>query len=185
MTMIRPIIDPLNLSGRGVTAVLGPTNTGKTFYAIERMISHPTGVIGLPLRLLAREVYTRVCERVGEENVALITGEEKIVPPKARFSVCTVEAMPRETKAAFVAIDEVQLAGDLERGHIFTDRILHLRGYEETLLLGAETMGGILKHLLRGITIVTRPRLSQIIHAGQKKITRLPPRWRRISSAIA
>ena len=176
MTMIRPITDPLNLSGRGVTAVLGPTNTGKTYYAIERMISHPTGVIGLPLRLLAREVYTRVCEKVGEENVALITGEEKIVPPRARFSVCTVEAMPRETRAAFVAIDEVQLAGDLERGHIFTDRILHLRGYEETLLLGAETMADILQHLLRGINIITRPRLSQIVHAGQKKLTRLPPR---------
>ncbi|MGL4489270.1 MAG: helicase-related protein [Rhizobiaceae bacterium] len=167
---------PLVLSGRGVTAVLGPTNTGKTHFAIERMLSHATGVIGLPLRLLAREVYTRVCEKVGEANVSLVTGEEKIVPPKARYSVCTVEAMPRETKAAFVAIDEVQLAGDLERGHIFTDRILHLRGREETLLLGAESMRGILEHLLRGINIVTRPRLSQLLFAGQKKITRLPPR---------
>ncbi|EPE95941.1 ATP-dependent DNA helicase [Rhizobium grahamii CCGE 502] len=164
------------LSGRGVTAVLGPTNTGKTHYAIERMVAHGTGVIGLPLRLLAREVYTRVAEKVGVQNVALVTGEEKISPPNARFSVCTVEAMPRETKAAFVAIDEVQLAGDLERGHIFTDRILHLRGRDETLLLGAGTMRPILQQLLPGITVVERPRLSHLFYAGQKKITRLPQR---------
>ena len=142
------------LSGRGVTAVLGPTNTGKTHYAIERMVAHGSGVIGLPLRLLAREVYTRVVEKVGTNAVALVTGEEKISPPNARFSVCTVEAMPRETNAAFVAIDEVQLAADLERGHIFTDRILHLRGREETLLLGAGTMRPILERFLPGITIV-------------------------------
>ncbi|WP_306934943.1 helicase-related protein [Agrobacterium larrymoorei] len=164
------------LSGRGVTAVLGPTNTGKTHYAIERMVAHGSGVIGLPLRLLAREVYTRLVEKVGANNVALITGEEKISPPRAKYSVCTVEAMPRETNAAFVAIDEVQLAGDLERGHIFTDRILHLRGKEETLLLGAGTMRPILEKLLPGIVMVQRPRLSQLFYAGSKKITRLPQR---------
>jgi len=164
------------LSGRGVSAVLGPTNTGKTHFAIERMVAHGSGIIGLPLRLLAREVYTRVVERVGAHNVALVTGEEKISPPNARFSVCTVEAMPRETKVAFVAIDEIQLAGDLERGHIFTDRLLHLRGREETLLLGSATMKSILIQLLPGITIVERPRLSQLFYAGQKKITRLPQR---------
>ncbi|CAD7047614.1 helicase [Pseudorhizobium endolithicum] len=164
------------LSGRGVTAVLGPTNTGKTHYAIERMVAHGSGVIGLPLRLLAREVYTRVVEKVGVAAVALVTGEEKITPPGARFSVCTVEAMPRETNAAFVAIDEVQLAADLERGHIFTDRILHLRGREETLLLGAGTMRAILERILPGITVVERPRMSQLFYAGQKKITRLPQR---------
>ncbi|MDH4413557.1 MAG: helicase-related protein [Rhizobium sp.] len=164
------------LSGRGVNAVLGPTNTGKTHFAIERMVAHGSGMIGLPLRLLAREVYTRVVERVGVQNVALVTGEEKISPPKARFSVCTVEAMPRETKVAFVAIDEIQLASDLERGHIFTDRLLHLRGREETLLLGSSTMKSILIQLLPGITIVERPRLSQLFYAGQKKITRLPQR---------
>ena len=164
------------LSGRGVTAVLGPTNTGKTHYAIDRMVAHGSGIIGLPLRLLAREVYTRLTERVGAAHVALVTGEEKISPPGARYSVCTVEAMPRETRAAFVAIDEVQLAGDLERGHIFTDRILHLRGRDETLLLGAGTMRPILEHLLPGITVVERPRLSQLFYAGQKKITRLPQR---------
>jgi ATP-dependent RNA helicase SUPV3L1/SUV3 len=164
------------LSGRGVTAVLGPTNTGKTHYAIERMVAHGSGVIGLPLRLLAREVYARVVEKVGVSQVALVTGEEKITPPQARFSVCTVEAMPRETRASFVAIDEVQLAGDLERGHIFTDRVLHLRGRDETLLLGAATMRPILEKLLPGITVVERPRLSQLFYAGQKKITRLPQR---------
>ncbi len=163
-------------SGHTVKAVLGPTNTGKTHYAIERMVAHSSGVIGLPLRLLAREVYGRVAEKVGASQVALITGEEKIVPPKARFQVCTVEAMPPETDAAFVAIDEVQLAGDLERGHIFTDRILNVRGREETLLLGAGTMAGILRQLLPGIDIVSRPRMSQLVYAGSKKITRLPRR---------
>lgn len=167
---------PMILSGRGVTAVLGPTNTGKTHFAIERMVAHGSGIIGLPLRLLAREVYQRVVERVGVSQVALVTGEEKIAPAGARFSVCTVEAMPRETKAAFVAIDEIQLAGDLERGHIFTDRLLHLRGRDETLLLGSATMKPILQQVLPGITIVERPRLSQLFYAGQKKITRLPQR---------
>ncbi len=167
---------PLIATGRDVTAVLGPTNTGKTHLAIERMVAHETGVIGLPLRLLAREVYARVCEKVGAHNVALITGEEKIAPPGARYSVCTVEAMPRQTDAAFVAIDEIQLAGDLERGHIFTDRLLHLRGRQETLLLGAATMRGILEKLLRGLSVVTRPRMSHLAYAGSKKITRLPRR---------
>ncbi|MBZ9889652.1 helicase [Mesorhizobium sp. BR1-1-3] len=168
--------EPLILSGRDVTAVLGPTNTGKTHLAIERMVAHESGIIGLPLRLLAREVYARVCEKVGAHKVALITGEEKIQPPGAKYSVCTVEAMPRETDAAFVAIDEVQLAGDLERGHIFTDRILHLRGRQETLLLGAATMQSILQRLLRGVSVVTRPRLSHLAYAGSKKLTRLPRR---------
>ena len=172
----QPKNDPLILSGRDVTAVLGPTNTGKTHLAIERMVAHESGLIGLPLRLLAREVYGRVCEKVGADKVALVTGEEKILPPGARYSVCTVEAMPRETDAAFVAIDEVQLAGDLERGHIFTDRILHLRGRQETLLLGAATMQGILTRLLRGVSVVTRPRLSHLAYSGSKKLTRLPAR---------
>ncbi len=176
MNLTGKLSDPLVLSGRDVTAVLGPTNTGKTHLAIERLIAHQSGVIGLPLRLLAREVYGRVCDKVGAANVALITGEEKIIPPGARYSVCTVEAMPRETDAAFVAIDEIQLAGDLERGHIFTDRLLHLRGRQETLLLGSGTMRGILETLLPGISVVTRPRMSMLTHAGSKKITRLPNR---------
>ncbi|SEB52424.1 ATP-dependent RNA helicase SUPV3L1/SUV3 [Nitratireductor aquibiodomus] len=167
---------PRVLSGRNVTAILGPTNTGKTHLAIERMVAHSSGIIGLPLRLLAREVYSRVVAKVGEHHVALITGEEKIAPPGARFSVCTVEAMPREADVAFVAIDEVQLAADLERGHIFTDRILHLRGREETLLLGAGTMRGILEKLLPGLSVITRPRMSVLTYSGSRKITRLPRR---------
>lgn len=167
---------PLILSGRDVTAVLGPTNTGKTHLAIERMVAHESGLIGLPLRLLAREVYARLCEKVGANKVALVTGEEKIQPAGAKYSVHTVEALPRETDAAFVAIDEVQLAGDLERGHIFTDRILNLRGRQETLLLGAATMHGILQKLLKGVSVVTRPRLSHLAYAGSKKLTRLPRR---------
>ena len=114
--------------GRGVTAVLGPTNTGKTHLAIERMLAQPSGTIGLPLRLLAREVYGRIAERIGAGNVALITGEEKITPPGARYRVCTVEAMPSTVDSDFVAIDEVQLAADLGRGHIFTDRVLKAWG---------------------------------------------------------
>ena len=176
MNFASPQKQPLLVSGRDVTAVLGPTNTGKTHLAIERMVAHESGVIGLPLRLLAREVYGRVVEKVGASKVALITGEEKIVPTGARYSVCTVEAMPRQTDAAFVAIDEVQLAADFERGHIFTDRILHLRGRQETLLLGAATMRGILEKLLRGVNVVTRPRLSHLAYAGSKKLTRLPRR---------
>jgi ATP-dependent RNA helicase SUPV3L1/SUV3 len=168
--------ETIRFDGTNVTAVLGPTNTGKTFLAIDRMVAHSSGVIGLPLRLLAREVYQKVVDRVGVSKVALITGEEKIKPPNARYHVCTVEAMPRRTDAAFVAIDEVQLAADLERGHVFTDRILHCRGREETLLLGASTMRGVLERLLRGVQVVTRPRLSQLFYSGSKKTTRLPRR---------
>ena len=167
---------PRRFSARNVTAVLGPTNTGKTHLAIERMLGHESGVIGLPLRLLAREVYGRVAARAGAEQVALVTGEEKILPANPRYWVSTVEAMPRETNAAFVAIDEVQIAGDLERGHVFTDRILNLRGSQETLLLGAATMRGIIEQLLPGVHVVTRPRMSVLSYAGQKKLTRLPQR---------
>ena len=167
---------PRRWSARNVTAVLGPTNTGKTHLAIERMLGHESGVIGLPLRLLAREVYARVAARAGADQVALVTGEEKIVPPQPRYWVSTVEAMPRETDAAFVAIDEVQIAGDLERGHVFTDRILNLRGSQETLLLGAATMRGIIEQLLPGVHVVVRPRMSVLSYGGQKKLTRLPQR---------
>ena len=162
--------------GAGVTAVLGPTNTGKTHLAIERMLAHSSGLIGLPLRLLAREVYNRAVERVGAEAVALVTGEEKIKPPNPRFWVATVEAMPRDLDVAFLAIDEIQLAADFERGHVFTDRMLHRRGREETLVLGAATMRPIVERLLPGASIVSRPRLSQLTFAGEKKLTRLPRR---------
>ena len=162
--------------GAGVTAVLGPTNTGKTHLAIERMIAHSSGIIGLPLRLLAREVYNKIVARVGAEAVALITGEEKIKPKNPRFWVSTVEAMPRDLDVSFLAVDEIQIAADLERGHVFTDRILNRRGRDETLLLGAATMRPIIERLLPGASIVTRPRLSQLEFAGDRKITRQPRR---------
>ena len=158
--------------GTGVTAVLGPTNTGKTHLAIERMLGHSSGVIGLPLRLLAREVYNKISARAGAENVALITGEEKIKPPNPRYWVATVEAMPRELDTAFVAIDEVQLGADMERGHVFTDRMLNRRGREETLVLGAATMRPMVEKLLPGANIVSRPRLSQLTFDGDRKLSR-------------
>src|SRR4051794_39692872 len=162
--------------GAGVTAVLGPTNTGKTHLAIERMLAHSSGMIGLPLRLLAREVYNKCVDRVGADAVALITGEEKIKPANPRFWVATVEAMPRDLDVAFVAIDEIQLGADLERGHVFTDRMLNRRGREETLVLGAATVRPMIERLLPGAHVLTRPRLSQLTFAGEKKITRLPRR---------
>ncbi len=161
---------------RNVTAVLGPTNTGKTHLAIERMLGHETGLIGLPLRLLAREVYDKVAARTGADRVALITGEEKIKPENPRYYVCTVEAMPREADVDFLAIDEVQLAADPERGHVFTDRLLHVRGRQETLLLGAQTMREAISDLIPGANFISRPRLSKLTYAGEKKITRMPPR---------
>ena len=162
--------------GAGVTAVLGPTNTGKTHLAIERMVAHSSGIIGLPLRLLAREVYNKIVDKVGVELVALITGEEKIKPPKARYWVSTVEAMPRDLDVSFLAVDEIQIAADLERGHVFTDRMLNRRGRDETLLLGAATMRPIIERLLPGASIVTRPRLSQLEFSGDRKLTRQPRR---------
>ncbi|MEM8852224.1 MAG: helicase-related protein [Pseudomonadota bacterium] len=145
------------------------------------MLAHRSGVIGLPLRLLAREVYGRIVARLGPEVAALITGEEKILPPGARYYVATVEAMPLDLDVDFVAIDEVQLAGDLERGRVFTDRMLRVRGRHETLLLGASTARGLLERLNPGINVITRPRMSILSYAGEKKLTRLPPR----SAAVA
>jgi len=162
--------------GAGVTAVLGPTNTGKTHLAIERMLAHSSGMIGLPLRLLAREVYNKIVDRVGAPLVALITGEEKIKPPNARYWVSTMEAMPRDLDVAFLAIDEIQLGADFERGHVFTDRMLNRRAREETLVLGAATMRPMVEKLLPGAHIISRPRLSMLTYAGDKKLTRLPRR---------
>ncbi|MGL4324282.1 MAG: helicase-related protein, partial [Beijerinckiaceae bacterium] len=172
---MRTVLTPRERA-RNVTAVLGPTNTGKTHLAIERMLGHDSGMIGLPLRLLAREVYQRVVEKAGVQAVALITGEEKIKPPGARYWVCTVEAMPRDLDVSFVAIDEIQLAANFDRGHVFTDRLLNRRGRGETLLIGAATMKPVVENLLPGVHVVSRPRLSQLTFAGEKKITRLPPR---------
>ncbi|ACB93733.1 helicase-related protein [Beijerinckia indica] len=161
---------------KGVSILLGPTNTGKTHHAIERMLAHPSGMIGLPLRLLAREVYHRVVEKAGLGAVALITGEEKIKPATARYWISTVEAMPRDLDLSFVAIDEIQLASDLDRGHVFTDRLLNRRGRDETLLIGAATMQRALAELLPGAHFLARPRLSKLSFAGEKKMARLPRR---------
>ena len=162
--------------GHRVKAVLGPTNTGKTHLAIERMLAHASGIIGFPLRLLARENYDRMVAQKGARHVALITGEEKIIPPDARWFSCTVEAMPLDRRAEFLAVDEIQLCADPDRGHIFTDRLLHARGLVETMFLGAETIRPLLHRLIPEATVETRPRLSQITHAGAMKLTRLPPR---------
>ena len=159
-----------------LTAVLGPTNTGKTHLAVERLCGHASGIIGFPLRLLAREVYEKVVALKGEPNVALITGEEKIVPPNARYYLSTVEAMPVEKDVAFIAIDEGQVAADPERGHVFTDRLLHARGYAETMILGSETLRPLVRKLLPDAEIITRPRFSTLSYAGSKKLSRLPRR---------
>lgn len=162
--------------GGRVTAVLGPTNTGKTHLAVERMLGHRTGVIGLPLRLLAREIYDRVVAQKGVGAVALVTGEEKIVPPRPNYFVCTVEAMPLTWRADFLAVDEIQLCADSERGHVFTHRLLHARGEHETMFLGAATMKPIIRRLLPDAEFIERPRFSVLGHAGEKKLSRLPRR---------
>ena len=159
-----------------IVAVLGPTNTGKTHYAIERMLGHRTGVIGLPLRLLAREVYDKIVAIRGPSVVALVTGEERIVPPRTQYWVCTVEAMPEGMGADFVAIDEIQLCADPERGHVFTDRLLRSRGTAETLFLGADTMRGPIAALVPEAQFVRRDRMSQLVYSGSKKISRMPAR---------
>jgi ATP-dependent RNA helicase SUPV3L1/SUV3 len=159
-----------------VRAVLGPTNTGKTHLAIARLLAHASGIIGFPLRLLARENYDRMVVAKGARNVALITGEEKIVPPEARYFACTVEAMPLDRDAEFVAVDEIQLCADPDRGHVFTDRLLHARGLVETMFLGAETIRPLLQRLVPQAEIETRPRLSRLTYAGPLKLNRLPPR---------
>ena len=157
-------------------AVLGPTNTGKTHYALERMTAHATGMIGLPLRLLAREIYERVVAMKGVNAVALITGEEKIIPRLPSYFVCTVEAMPLERQVDFLAVDEIQLCADTERGHVFTDRLLHARGRHETLFLGAKTFAPLFRRLFPEAEVMMRERLSELTYAGSKKLTRLPKR---------
>ena len=159
-----------------IAAVLGPTNTGKTHLAIERMCAHSSGMIGFPLRLLAREVYDRVVAIKGPERVALLTGEERIVPPDARWFLCTAESMPTDRDVAFVALDEAQLGADAERGHVFTDRVLHARGREETMILGSDALRPVLRALVPGIEVIERPRFSTLRYAGAKKLSRLPRR---------
>ena len=175
-----PIADAGAMSAIGpratVTAVLGPTNTGKTHFAIERLLAHANGAIGFPLRLLARENYDRVVRLKGARHVALVTGEEKIVPARARYFLCTAEAMPLERRFDFLAIDEIQMCADAERGHVFTDRLLRARGEVETMFLGAETMRALIRKLVPETEFESRPRLSRLGYGGTKKLTRLPPR---------
>ncbi|KAA9010237.1 helicase-related protein [Histidinibacterium aquaticum] len=159
-----------------ITAVLGPTNTGKTHYAIERMLGYRTGIIGLPLRLLAREVYERIKAVRGPSVVALVTGEERIVPERTQYWVCTTEAMPDGMGCDFLAIDEIQLAADPDRGHVFTDRLLNARGLHETLFLGAETMRSAIAANVPGVQFMRRERFSELTYAGSKKISRMPGR---------
>ncbi|MDA9351872.1 helicase-related protein [Ascidiaceihabitans sp.] len=165
----------MSLNGR-VVAVLGPTNTGKTTYAIERMLGHRTGIIGLPLRLLAREVYDRIVAIRGPSVVALVTGEERIVPPRTQYWVCTVEAMPEGMGCDFLAVDEIQVCADPERGHIFTDRLLRARGLKETLFLGSDTMRSAIAELIPEAQFLRRERMSELTYVGQKKISRMRPR---------
>ncbi|MEM8952342.1 MAG: helicase-related protein, partial [Pseudomonadota bacterium] len=164
------------LDHQRVLAVLGPTNTGKTHFAVERMLAHRTGLIGFPLRLLAREIYDRIVIEKGAQQVALITGEEKIQPKTARYWVATVEAMPEDLDVDFLAVDEIQLAADRERGHVFTDRLLRARGASETMFLGADTIRPLLKRLVPEAEVLTRPRFSTLSYAEPSKVTRLPKR---------
>ena len=156
-----------------ITAVLGPTNTGKTHLAIETMLSFDSGMIGFPLRLLAREVYDKVIKKIDLEKVALITGEEKIIPPKAKYFLCTVESMPIDKQLDFVGVDEIQMCADHERGHIFTDRLLNLRGNKLTMLMGSNTIKDIISKLDDDIEFINRNRLSKLSYSGHKKISRI------------
>ena len=168
-----------------VTAVLGPTNTGKTFFALERMLGHSTGVIGLPLRLLAREIFDKLVIIRGRNVVALITGEERLIPPNPKYWVCTVEAMPSDVGADFVAVDEIQLCGDLERGHVFTDRLMNSRGKRETMFMGSETITRKIQSLIPDATIIKRERLSDLTYKGKSKISRIGGRSAIVSFSVS
>ena len=160
-------------SSKKISALLGPTNTGKTFEAIEQMLKYESGIFGLPLRLLAREVYDKCAKKVGPERVALITGEEKIVPNSADYFICTVESMPKNKIVDFVAIDEIQMCGDKERGHIFTERLLNFRGEKLTMFLGSQVMKSIIQSLIKDVEFIKKERLSKLSYSGYKKISRL------------
>ena len=163
----------MNQNKNKILAVLGPTNTGKTYMAIEKMIEFNSGIFGLPLRLLAREVYDKCVNKLGSESVALITGEEKIIPNTARYFICTVESMPKDKVVDFVAVDEIQMCGDPERGHIFTDRLLNFRGEVLTMFLGSQIMKSIISQLLDNVEFVDKERFSKLSYNGSKKISRL------------
>ena len=167
-----------------ITAVLGPTNTGKTHLAIETMLSFESGMIGFPLRLLAREVYDKVIKKISLDKVALITGEEKIIPKSPKYYICTVESMPQDISVEFVAIDEIQMCIDHERGHVFTDRLLNSRGEKLTMLLGSHAMKNLIASVDSGVEFVSRERYSKLTYSGYKKISRLNPKTALIAFSI-
>ena len=157
-----------------ITFILGPTNTGKTFMAIERMVSYDNGIIGLPLRLLAREVYDKIVIKKGKLSTALITGEEQIIPPRAKYFICTVEAMPTDKLVDFIAVDEIQLCNDYERGHIFTEKLLYARGYLESLFMGSDTIEPIVKKLFPCAKIIKKKRRAKLCYIGKKSFFSIP-----------
>ena len=159
-----------------IKAALGPTNTGKTHYAIERMVSYKSGIIGLPLRLLTREVFDKVSKKVGPSRVAMITGEERIIPQNPKYWICTVESMPTNIPVEFVGLDEVQLISDPDRGHIFTEKLLRLRGMHETLFMGSNTAEKIIRKIIPKVEFINKPRFSKLTYTGYKKISNLPRR---------
>ena len=167
-----------------ITAVLGPTNTGKTHLAVETMLDYESGILGFPLRLLAREIFDKCVDRVGSEKVALITGEEKIIPRSPKYYVCTVESMPQNISVDFVGIDEIQMCTDHERGHIFTDRLLNARGEKLTMFLGSHTMKDVITSLVNNVEFVNRERYSKLTFSGYKKISRLNPKTAIIAFSI-
>ena len=163
----------MNSDNQKIIALLGPTNTGKTYVAIEKMLEFNSGIFGLPLRLLAREVYDKCIEKVGVNNVALITGEEKIIPNTASYFICTVESMPKNKVVEFIAVDEIQMCADKERGHIFTERMLESRGTKLTMFLGSQIMAKILEELVDNVEFERKDRYSKLSYSGIKKISRL------------
>ena len=167
-----------------IKAILGPTNTGKTHQAINMMLGYDTGMIGVPLRLLARELYDKISTKIGAQSVALITGEEKYIPKFPKYYICTVEAMPTDIPVEFIAIDEIQLANDIERGHIFTKRMFEARGSIETVFLGSETIEMILKKIIPNIEVIKKTRFSKLTYENSKKISRLRKRTAIIAFSI-
>ena len=167
-----------------ITAVLGPTNTGKTHLAVETMLTFDTGIIGFPLRLLAREIFDKCTNKIGAEKVALITGEEKIIPKSPKYYICTVESMPQDMIVDFVAVDEIQMCTDHERGHIFTHKLLRARGEKHTMFLGSHTMKSIINSLIKNVEFINKERLSKLTYSGHKKISRLNPKTALIAFSV-
>ena len=163
-------------TSKRITAILGPTNTGKTHLAVETMFEYETGIMGFPLRLLAREIFDKCVKKIGPEKVALITGEEKIIPEHPKFYICTVESMPQDILVDFIAVDEIQMCTDHERGHVFTDRLLNARGEKLTMFLGSHTMKYIISSLIKNVEFINKERYSKLTYSGYKKISRLNPK---------